>query len=416
VRPVSVLRIIIAPLLAAALALPGTAAASASLTPVGEAGGRATDNAGDRPDELGRNSAVTATAAAGARLVISQPLWSLRMEGLGEYERYLSAPVKNTGASGGLDGKWRPDERTFVRSLSRVSYAPDRFDPRVPYRLALTVPAGQELPPFVRVTTTRISEGLTLEHRLTEAQRFRVFGQWTDTRYSDRRVGDEAFEPVLMQGRSVLELGGESLWETRENVETGFYAEGSRADYEVTNDAYTASTGAVVEWNIVERLQFRARTGPDFTTFAGTDLPDRWGIGANGSFLYRWTLAEIELAGREGMFLADATIPAARRREGRLTFRATPFERLSMELFAGAGAEKSQYAAYHATGSARLLTAGGSLGWRLTERFTARAGYQHTDVATSGRSDLPYESSMVFAGISFTGWSLGSPAPEASRP
>lgn len=396
---------------------PAPALAAASFTPVAEVRGHATDNAGNRPEEFGPQRATTATAAAGGRMVWSRPVWSIRLEGLGEYERYLSANVRNTGASGGLDGKWRPDERTFVRSTARASYAPDRWDPRVPYRLAIAMPAGDDLPPFVRATTTRVTEQLLFERRATEAWRVRALGGFSSTQYEDRRFGEPdgaPFDARLMQGRTVYEAGMESLWAMRETVEAGFYGGGSRADYEVTRDAYTSSAGALVEWKIEERLTFRARTGPDWTSVPGSDLPDRYGFTADALLIRRWTLAEVELMGRDGVFLADATIPAARRSDGRFTVRARPFERLSVEAYAGAGMERSMYEGYHETGSARSGIAGTSLGWRMTEHLTAKAGYQYSAVETTGRSDLPHRSNTVFVGMSFTGWSFGSPAPEAN--
>jgi len=396
---------------------PALAAASTAFTPVVEAGGRATDNAGDRPVQMGPRSAVTANGAAGGRLVFSQPIWSLRLEGLGEYEQYLSAPVRNTGASGAADARWRPDERTYVRSITRGSHTPDRWDPRVPYRLAISAAPGEDLPPFVRVTTTRWSERLMFEQRASEILRMRLSGGVSDTKYDDRRLAGPAggrFDARLLQGRTVWELGAESLMAARENVEVGLYADGARADYEVTTDAYTGSAGAVMEWTVVERLSFRARTGPDYTTVPGSNLPDRWGYTAEAALVRRWTLAELELSGREGVFLADATTPAARRTDGRFTVRAQPFERLSFEVFAGAGMERSTYERFHATGTARSATAGTSLGWRMTQYLTARAGYQYAAVETTGRSALPYHSNTVFVGLSFTGWSFGQPAPEAN--
>ena len=395
----------------------GVAAASASFTPVVEAGGRATDNAGDRPVEMGPRSAVTANGAAGGRLLFSQPVWSLRLEGLGEYERYLSANVRNTGASGVVDGRWRADERTFVRSIARGSYTPDRWDPAIPYRLAIAAAPGEDLPPFVRVTTTRWSERLLFDRRTSEVLRLRAIGGVTGTTYDDRRLAGpsaERFDARLLQGRTVWELGGESLWAARENVETGLYASGARADYETTRDAYTGSAGAVMEWMAEERVSFRARTGPDWTTVPGSNLPDRWGYTAEAALVRRWTLAELELSGREGVFLADATTPAARRTDGRFTVRAQPFERITFEAFAGAGMERSTFAAYHATGTSRSAIAGTSLGWRMTQYLTARAGYQYSTVETTGRSALPYQSNTVFVGLSFSGWSFGQPAPEAN--
>lgn len=396
---------------------PAIAAASASFTPVVEAGGRATDNAGDRPVDTDRRSAVTATGAAGGRLLFSQPLWSLRLEGAGEYEHYLSTRVRNTGASGTLDGRWRADERTFVRSTARGSYTPDRWDPRIPYRVAITAAPDEELPPFVRVTTTRLSERLLVDRRATEVLRLRASGGITDTRVGDRRLsGPEGgrFEARLLQSRTVWELSGESLWAARENVETGLYADASHAEYEVTSDAWTGGTGIVLEWMAGERLSFRARTGPDWITLPQSSLPDRFGYTAEAALVRRWPVAEIELGGREGVFLADATIPASRRTEGRVAVRAMPFERLSFEAFAAAGAERSTFAAYHETGTARRTAAGTSLGWRMTRYLTARAGFQRADVRSTGRAAVPYRSNTIFVGLSFTGWSVGQPAPEAN--
>lgn len=397
---------------------PAIAAASASFTPVMEAGGRATDNAGDRPAEMGPQSAVTATGAAGGRLVFSRPLWSLRLEGLGEYEQYLNMPVRNSGGSGAVEAKWRPEERTFVRSISRASYSPNRWDPRVPYRLAIAAAPGEDLPPFVQVTTTKWSERLLLQQAASEILRLRLNAGVAGTQYDDRRTAgpgrDASFDARILQGRTVWELGGESLIAASETMQGGLYVDGAHADYEVTRDAYTGSAGVVGEWLAGERFTFRARTGPDWTTVPGSNLPDRWGYSAEAAFIRRWTLAELELSGREGVFLADATIPAARRTDGRVTVRAQPFERLSFEAFAGAGMERSTFAAYHETGTARSTMAGTSLGWRMTQYLTARAGYQYSAVQTTGRVDLPYQSNTVFVGLSFTGWSFGQPAPEAN--
>jgi hypothetical protein len=361
---------------------------------------------------------MTANGAAGGHLVVSQPIWSMRLSALGEYEQYLSAPARNTGATGMLDARWRPDERTFVRSRARISHSPDRWDPEVPYQLAISSPEGDELPAFIRVTTTRWSEGLLLDHRATELWRLRATGTVTQTTYGERRLGnarEERFDARALQGRTVVETGGESLWTARETVETGLYADVSRADYEVTSDVWTAGAGGVLEWTIAERLSFRARTGPDWTTMPGSNLPDRWGFTADASLIRRWTLAEVELSGREGMFQADATIPAARRTDGKLTLRARPFEPVTFEAFAGAGQERSEYERYHAIGTARTTTAGTSLKYALSEYVTARAGYQYSAVETTGRIELPYRSNTVFLGMTFTGWNFGSPAPETNR-
>lgn len=397
---------------------PAIASASAAFTPTAVIGGRATDNSGDRPEEMGPRSATTANAAAGGRLLFSRPIWSVSLEGLGEYEHYLSAPARNTGATGTLDARWRPDERTYLRSRARITHSPDRWDPEVPYQLAISSADGDELPAFIRVTTTRWSQGLLLDHRATELWRLRATGAVTQTTYGERRLGDlrdERFEARALQSRTVLETGFESLWITRETVEAGLFADVSRADYEVTSDAWTADAGGVLEWTIAERLSFHARMGPDWTTMPGSNLPDRWGFTADASLIRRWTLAEVELSGREGTFHADATIPAARRSEGKLTLRALPFEGLSFEAFVGAGTERSQYERYHAIGTARTTTAGTSLRYALTEYVTARAGYQYAAVETTGRIEVPYRSNTVFLGMTFTGWNFGSPAPETNR-
>lgn len=410
--------IVRAALFLAATGLPVPASAATSFTPAAYAGGRTTDNAGDRPEGLGTRTDTTATAGIGGRFVLSRPIWSLRVEGLGEYERYLSAGVRNTLATGGLDGRWRPDERTYVRSLTRASYAPDRFDPRVPYRLALAAPAGQELAPFIRATTTRLSEHLTVDRRLTEVHRLRLRGLLSSTRYSGRELADQPgtpLDPIVLQSRTVTELGAETLRQLAETIEVGVFGEAARADYEVTRDAYTAASGAVVEWNVVERVALRARAGASWLTVPGADsIPDRLGWTGDLSLIRSWQLAEVELLAREGHFLADAHIPAGRRRDGRLTVRATPLERLSMEAWGGMGWEQSQHSAYHATGSSRVLQAGGALGWRLTEHLTARAGFEHTRVDVTGRVDLPFESNVFHLGMSFGGWSFGSPSPETS--
>lgn len=396
---------------------PAIAVAGASFTPVVEVGGRATDNAGDRPEELGPQSSMTANGSAGGRLIVSQPLWSMRLDALTEYEQYLSAPVRNAGATGQLDGRWRPDERTYVRSRGRLSHSPDRWDPEVPYHLAIASAPGDEMPAFIRATTTRWSEKVQVDHRATETWRVRARGGVSATRYGDRHLGDvdaARLDPRVLQSRTVLELGTESLWATRENVEIGLFAEESRADYEVTPDTWNTRAGGVMEWNIFERLSFRARTGPDWTTVPGSSLPDRWGFTADASLIRKWTLVELEVSGREGMFLADASIPAARRTVGRFTVRALPFERISLEAWAGGGLERSLYERYHATGTARTTTAGTTLGWRMTEHLTARAGYQYSSVDATGRVELPYRSNTIFFGLSLSGWNFGTPAPETS--
>lgn len=405
-------------LAATGLFVPDSASAAAAFTPTAYAGGRTTDNAGDRPPELGTRSDTTATAAVGGRLVISRPIWSIRVEGLGEYERYLSAGVRNTLATGGLDGRWRPDERTLVRSVARASYAPNRFDPRVPYRLALATPVGQEVAPFVRATTSRVTEDLSVERRLTEVNRLRGYGFLSDTRYSARRVGDdteERLDPIVLQARTVYQLGAETLWQTVETMEAGVFGEGSYGDYEVTSNVYTAATGAVLEWNVEERIELRARAGATWMTIPDEEtIPDRLGWTGDIALTRRWQVTEIELLAREGQYLADAHIPAARRRDGRLTLRTRPLERLTVELWGGAGWEASQHSAYHAKGTSRTFIAGAAAGWRLTEYLTARAGFEHSEVEATGRADLPFESNVFHLGMSFGGWRFGSPAPETS--
>ena len=399
------------------LSMPAAHAAS-YFTPRVEAGGMATDNAGERPDELGRRSDVTATASAGGRFVFSRPLWSVRADGMAEMEQYLSAAIRNVRATGAAVGKWRPDERTYVRTSTRASYSPDRYEPRVPYRLALETPAGEELSPFYRATTARWSQSVGLEHRRTERHRLGARLAVGGTRYSGRRLSGPDGEPIderVLQSRTVWQLGGESLWALRETLDAGVFAEGARADYEVSRDAWTATAGGALEWRIAERLEVHLRTGPSWTTVPGSrHLPDRLGYTADASVIRRWVLAELELRGREGIYLADATIPAARRRDARLTLRLAPFERVTFEGWAGAGTETSQYEAYHATGTARMLTAGATVAWRVTEHLTARTGYEHTNVEASGRVELPFRSNVVFFGLSLGGWNFGSPAPEAN--
>src|SRR5206468_3718139 len=122
--------------------LPASALADVTVAPVVSATGRATDNAGQRPSGPGARGDLVSDVGAGGSIYWSRPTAAIRLEALGEYERYQSQAVKNTYASGGLDGKWRPDERTTVRSLLKASYAPDRYDPRVPYRLLASLPEG----------------------------------------------------------------------------------------------------------------------------------------------------------------------------------------------------------------------------------------------------------------------------------
>src|SRR5687768_7904952 len=100
-----------------------------------------------RSEEQGRRGDAIGDVSAGASLLWSRPTFAIRMQALGEYERYLSAAVRNTYAAGGLDGKWRPDERTTVRADLGASYSPDRYDPRVPYRLAVSALESGEAAP-----------------------------------------------------------------------------------------------------------------------------------------------------------------------------------------------------------------------------------------------------------------------------
>ena len=405
--------VIIALLAACVLAFyPLDAGADTTVTPVASAMGRATDNSGQRTGVQGRRQDVLTTLSAGGRIDWSRPTFAIRISALGEYERYLSAAARNTYASGGLDGKWRTDERTTVRSDLTASYAPDRYDPRVPYRVAIAAPEGTEIPPFVRATTTRAHAGLRWERWLTETDRLRLFSGASSVRYTDRRlVGPQpsALPPRSLESRAVFELGGEGLRQITEAGAAGFYTTGAGADYETGPNVFTAESGVMTEWNVTERWTATARSGMTYTTVPGDRLPDRLGWGYEGVLTRLWTRGQLDASVKEGVHLTTGAIPAAHRREGRLAAQIRPFERLSADGWVAAARERSMFSAYHATGTFTQWNAGAALGFRATERTTVKLGYEHTRLDSSGLVELPFRSNVVFLGITFAGGGFGDP-------
>ncbi len=400
------------------LLAPAAALAEVTVTPVVSATGRAMDNTGRRTEDQKPQSDVTTSASAGGQVLWSNPTAAVRLSALGEYERYLSAAVKNTYATGGLDGAWRPDERTNVRSAFNASYAPDRYDPRVPYRIAIASPDGSELPPFVRATTTRFTGSTRMERWLSEYTRGRVIGAYSSTRYTDRQtVGDQptAIEPRQLQGRNVAEVGVEGLRKVTEIGAAGLYSRYANADYEAGPTAHTFESGALTEWAVEERWTFRATAGANYTRVPGEDgVPTRLGWTGEMALIRAYQRGSLELRGKEGHSFTSGAIPAANRREARLAGTFLPYEVLETSAWAGAAREKSLFAAYRATGTVDIYSAGASLGFRATESLTFKLGYEHNRLKSTGLAALPYQSNTVFFGFTFIGGPIGD-APAGSR-
>lgn len=397
----------------AALALPAPALADLTFTPTVQATAKATDNAGLRSAQQGPQRDAIGNVSAGASLLWSRPTAAMRIQALGEYERYLSAAVRNTYAAGGLEGKWRPDERTTVRADLGASYAPDRYDPRVPYRLAIdALESGEAVPPFVRATTTRARSYLVGERWITETFRGRLAAEYVATRYSERQVvgGDGELPERALENRDAVELTATALKQVWEPGALGVYAVYGHADYEFGPTVHHVESGVTTEWDVTERWTFEARTGATWNRAPESDgLPTRIGWNGRAALSRTWLRGELEASIREGVYMTSGALPAAHRREGRLSGLFRPFERLETRGFVAAAREKSLYAEYRATGRYDLFTAGASLGFRTTERSTVSLGWEHARLASRGLVEFPYSSNTVWLGFTFTGGPFGDP-------
>ncbi len=388
-------------------ASPSLALADVTFTPTVTATAKATDNAGWRsPDQAPRKDAI-GDLSAGASLLWSRPTLAIRMQALGEYERYLSAAVRNTYAAGGLDGKWRPDERTSVRGDLGASYSPDRYDPRVPYRLSLAaLESGEAVPPFVRANTARVRGYARGERWYTETVRGRLSGEYVGYRYSERRaVGTDVGLPErTLENRDSAEITAEALKQVLEPGALGVYALYGHADYEIGPTVHHVESGVTTEWEVTERWTFEARTGASWMRAPeSSGLPTRLGWNARAALARTWLRGSLEASAREGVYVTSGVVPAAQRREGRLSGTFRPWERVETRAFVGAAREKSLYSAYRATGSYDLVTGGASLGFRATERSTLSLGWEHARLASKGLVEFPYTSNTVWLGFTFTG-------------
>lgn len=395
-------------------AAPRTAFADVTFTPEVASSAERTDNAGQRsPGEGVRGDTIT-TARAGGELLFSHPLWAVRATALGEYERYLSADVRNTWATGGLEGIWHPDETTRVRSKLRASYAPDRYDPRIPYRLiALGTPAA-DLPLFVRATTLDVDETAMGERWITELVRGRVTAEWSSRRYSDRRgVGSTAataVPAVALQSRTAAIVGGELARKFTETALVGGWISGARADYEAGPSAYTTEGGGLFEWEAGERTSFAARAGGQFVAVPGPGgVPPHLGWEGALSLRHDWLTGSAEVEAKDGVSVTTSALPAAEEQTARLVARWLPFEHVETSAYAAATREHSAFAVYRATGTATILSAGGALGWRMTRSFTARIGFDHVRQDSRGLVEIPYRANTAWIGITFTGRAFGDP-------
>lgn len=400
----------------AATCVPAWAGAVTTVTPIVTVNARATDNAGRRPDTQDPREDVLTTVGAGGQVYWSPTeILALRLGLLGEYERYLSAAVRNTYAAGGLDGSWRPDERSELRADVRASYAPDRYDPRVPYRLAIAAPDGGGLPPFVRATTTRVEGDARFERWVTERVRGRVETELSSTRYSDRRVAGEeptSIDPRALEGRDVGSLAAEGLRSLTETWAAGVYGRYSMADYEVGPTAHSVETGVTTEWDVTEVWEARASAGANWVRVPGEQgVPTRLGWIGEARLTRSWELARLSFRGREGLHFTSGAIPAAHRREGRVEGAIQPWEQVEGMAWFAAARERSMFDAYRATGTATVLSTGASVGWRPQRSWMMRVGYEHARADTTGLVDLPYRSNLVFVGLTFTGGPFGDVPP-----
>jgi hypothetical protein len=396
------------------------ASADTSFIPKAALTGLATDNAGQRSTTEGTRGDTLSTAQAGGQLLYSQPLYLVKLDVLGEYERYMSAAVKNTYAAGVLDGSWRPDERTRLRSTARSTYAPDRYDAQVPYRLGISSPTGTGLPLFVRATSTQWSEVLFGERDLTERTRGRVIAEVTGTKYTNRRaIGPEpgAIPARMLQSRNaaLLELTG--LHQVTEYGAAGLYGQYSRADYEIGPSVHTVDAGALTEWNVSDKLLFTARAAAEYIRIPSDPVREPARVGWSGglSITRSWERGDVLLLAKEGVSLVTASLPAAETREARLAGSVLPYERVEAGAYAAIAREHSMFAAYKATGTATVISAGGSVGWRFGPSWTARLGFDHARQTSAGLVAIPYDVNTVFVGLSFVGLALGDPPPPTSN-
>ncbi len=396
-----------------ALGLATPALADTTFTPSATIQGEATDNAGQRgPNQGARGDAIT-TLQAGGELLYSRPTFAWKFSALGEYERYLSAGVKNTWAAGGLDGKWRPDERTSVRSTSKASYAPDRYDPRVPYRLVAATPAGADLPLFVRATTMKGSEQIQADRWITEIVRGRAIGEFSALHFSDRRaVGPQsgAIPARVLQSRDAGRLELDGLRQLTEPWAVGLYGSGSRADYEAGPSVYTEELGGITEWNVSERMIFAAKLGGQYVQVPGPrGQPAHLGYSGEVSLKRFWERGQLELAAKDGVSVTTSSIPAAEEQTGRIAGTFLPWQMVEAGAYAAATREHSMYQVYRATGTATILSACTTLGWRFKEHWTAKLGFDHTRQTATGLVEIPYQANTVYLGITFAGLSFGDP-------
>lgn len=389
------------------------ASADVTVTPVVSATGRATDNAGQRPDGAGARSDVVSDLGAGGSIYWSRPTAAIKLEALGEYERYLSQAVRNTYAGGGLDGKWRPDERTTFRSLLKASYAPDRYDPRVPYRLVISSPDPGDLPTFIRATTTKVQEDVSADRWYSETWRGHAEAEISSTKYSDRKaIGatPTALDPRVLQSRTVASLGAAGFRQLTEPAAVGLYGNYGHADYEKGPTVHQLEGGAVTEWNASERVVFKAKLGLNAIVVPGPQgVPTRMGWNGDVSLARNWERGSFAASAKQGTFLTSGAIPASNRREGRLDAMFRPFERVETSAWVEGAREHSMYSAFAATGTYTIWTAGGALGLHATEHTLIKLGYEHDQLATHGLVALPYRQNVVFFGITFTGGPFGDP-------
>lgn len=400
-------------ILIAILVTPSLALADVTVTPTVQATAKATDNSGMRSEEQGRRGDAIGDVSAGASILWSRPTFAIRTQALGEYERYLSAAVRNTYAAGGLDGKWRPDERTTVRGDLGASYSPDRYDPRVPYRLAVSaLESGEAAPAFVRANTAKVRGYMRGERWVSETFRTRLAGEYVGYRFSERRaVGtDVGLPPRSLENRDVVEIATEALKQVSEPGALGGYALYGRADYESGPTVHRVESGVTTEWEVTERWSFEARAGASWMRAPeAASLPTRLGWNARAGLTRMWLRGELEASVREGVYMTSGALPAAQRREGRLSGVFRPWERLETRAFVAMAREKSLYSAYRATGRYDLLAGGASLGFRTTERSTVSLGWEHARLVSTGLVEFPYTSNTVWLGFTFTGGPFGDP-------
>ncbi len=376
------------------------AAADVRVSPAVSVSATSTDNAGQRPPDAGPVPESSASIDLGGRLAATLPTTRVGIEAVAGVEGRDGDRRAGTRVAATADADGRPTERGRWRFRGQASHAPDRHDPRIPYRLALAVPDGSSLPSFVRATTTRWMGRILVEDRPSEIVRARVIAAHTSLRYGDRRTDRGAPIPARwMSGREVTELSTELLAVVSEPANAGLFATARRSGYEVGPTVTALETGSLVEWDVEGRTSVQARAGATWSHAPADHLPPRLGWSASLVARRSSDRGHVELSFEEGVHLTLTAAPAARHREGRLSGTRSAGPRWELSGFAAAARERSLFARYHPLGEATIARVGAAGGFRFTERSTARLGWQSTRMTSDGRAYLPYDENLVFLSL-----------------